>query len=320
MDSPNEFLFSVDGTPVLTKSDIHTIGAKQKGGKTSLVGILIAAILCGQWNRVRCLLDGATVLYVDTEMKPIDTQELAHKVAKMAGMDVEAIKERLHMVNFRPLTPEEMETGIRYFVSKYKPTLVVIDGVVDLCSNFNDVEASQRLVLGFLIKIAEKFKCAIINVLHTNKTDGYTELRGHLGAFFEQKGSTVMRCEKDEANNLVTVKFSTHRYAPVSDFHFTFDDDGLPICADGIHQQKVEDELRAKEEQKDAKKQKVMQNRIKVVTDILSSNGGQMNRKDLIPLVMDSIGKGKTSADTLIRNMKEMPNPPIVENNGSSPI
>ncbi|MCQ2244594.1 MAG: AAA family ATPase [Bacteroidaceae bacterium] len=309
----NTFLFSVDDVPVITQGDLHTIGAKQKGGKTSLVAILMAAILCGEWNRVKCLIKGMSILYIDTEMKTIDTQSLGVKAAKMAGVDVKALSDRIHLVNFRPLTPKEMETGILYFIHKYNPQLVIIDGIVDLCANFNDVEASQNLVLNFLMKIAEVEKCAIINVLHTNKTDGYTELRGHLGAYFEQKGVTVMKCEKDDDSNIVTVKFPTHRYAPVPEFHFTFDEDGVPVCADELHQQIEQHKAQSKQDQKEAERKAVFEERKQIVLDILNVNGGKMERKALVEAVMQRIGKKESTVKNILKEMKEGSTPSISE-------
>lgn len=312
----NEFLFSVDDVAVITKADIHTIGAKQKGGKTSLVAILIAAILAGKWNRVKCLCKDMSVLYVDTEMKKVDTQLLGFKAAKMAGVGVDALAEHVHLVNFRPLTPQEMEEGIRYFIKVYKPTLIIIDGIVDLCANFNDVEASQNLVLNFLMKIAEENQCAIINVLHTNKTDGYTELRGHLGAFFEQKGSTVIKCDKDDDTNIVTVKFPTHRYAPVPEFHFTFDEDGTPMCGDTQHEANEAAKQQSKEEKKAANKQAVYKERSGVILGLLVDNGGTMERKALVDAAMARLKKGFTTIKGVIKAMKEDENPLIIEDNG----
>ncbi len=309
----NEFLFSVDDEPVITQGDIHTIGAKQKGGKTSLVAIFMAAVLCGQWNRVSCLLKNLCVLYIDTEMKKIDTQSLGAKAARMAEVEVSALAGRIHLVNFRPLTSEQMEIGMRYFINKYKPQLVFIDGVVDLCANFNDVEASQNLVLNLLMKLADEKDCAIINILHTNKTDGYTELRGHLGAYFEQKGVTVMKCEKDDASNIVTVKFPTHRYAPVPEFHFTFDEEGTPVCADGLHQMLEQQKAQSKHEQKEAEKKAVFEERKQIIVDILNANDGKMERKLLIAEAMKRLDRKETVVKTLLKKMLQEAMPSIEE-------
>lgn len=312
----NKFLFSVDDVPVITAGDIHTIGAKQKGGKTSLVTILIAAILGGQWNRVKCLVQDMSVLYVDTEMKQVDTQHLGAKAAAMAGVEVSALNDRIHLVNFRPLTPAEMELGILYFIKKYRPQLVIIDGIVDLCANFNDVEASQELVLNYLMKTAEEYGCAFINILHTNKTDGYTELRGHLGAFFEQKGVTVIKCEKDDGSNIVTVKFPTHRYAPVPEFHFSYDENGVPVNADRQFGELEAKKQQDKESQKAAEQEAVYQKRSQIVVGILKAHGGSMKRKALVDEAMTSIEKGETTVKKLVKKMLEVENPAISETDG----
>lgn len=312
----NQFLFSVDDVPVITAGDIHTIGAKQKGGKTSLVTIFAAAILGGQWNRVKCLVQDMRVLYVDTEMKKVDTQHLGAKAAAMAGVDVSALNDRIHLVNFRPLTPAEMELGILYFIKKYRPQLVIIDGIVDLCANFNDVEASQELVLNYLMKTAEEYGCAFINILHTNKTDGYTELRGHLGAFFEQKGVTVIKCEKDDGSNIVTVKFPTHRYAPVPEFHFSYDKDGVPVNADVLFQEIEAKKQQTHEQQRAAEKEALYQERSKIVVGILKAHGGSMERKALVAEAMAKIGKAETTVKKLVKQMLEDDNPAISVTDG----
>lgn len=310
----NEFLFEVGGVPVITRGDLHTIGAKQKGGKTSFVTILIAAMLSGQWDRVRSLTRKSAILYVDTEMKQYDTQQLGRKAARMAGVRTATMERRVHLVNFRPLTPAEMEQGIRYFIGRFSPSLVIIDGVVDLCANFNDVEASQRLVLDFLMKTAEEHQCAIVSVLHTNKTDGYSELRGHLGAFFEQKGATVIKCDKDDANNLVTVHFPTHRYAPVPDLHFTFSaSDGTPVPAEDLYARIQQEEQLSREEKKAAEKQALYEQRAQVILSVIREHGGSIERKELVEEAMKRIRAKNSLVCALLKKMRDSDAPLIVE-------
>ncbi|MBQ0072952.1 MAG: AAA family ATPase [Prevotella sp.] len=298
----NKFLFSVDDVPVITMADLHTIGAKQKGGKTSLIQVFLAAAASGQWHHVKCLVSNLSVLYVDTEMKKVDTQQLGAKVSVMAGMDV--LPENIHLVNFRPLSANEMVMGIRYFAQLYQADIIIVDGIVDLCYDFNDVKASQELVIGFLMKFAEEQQCAIINVLHTNKTDGYTELRGHLGAFFEQKGSTVIKCEKDDDNNIVTVKFPTHRYAPVPEFHFTFDENGIPVCADEMYQNIQMEKQRSAEQIRAEEKRKVYEERKAMVLDVIKAHGGKVERKALLEEMMARLNKRKSTVSNLLKALK----------------
>lgn len=311
--SANEFIFEVDNLPVITRGDLHTIGAKQKAGKTSLISILLSAIICGQWNRVKCIVPDLKVLYIDTEMKKIDTQQLGVKALTMAGGGT--LPDRIHLVNFRSLYSAELEEAVYYFMDRYAPDLLIIDGVVDFCPNFNDVELSQHLVIDFLMKLAEQKKCAIINVLHTNKTDNFSELRGHLGAFFEQKGGTIIKCEKDENTNVVTVTFPTHRYAPVPEFHFTFSEEGIPVCADDQYQEMVKAKQRSKEEQKAAEQAKIYRQRSGVIVDVIRKHGGSVERKVLVEEAMARLEKGKSTVTDLIKAMKEDACPVITECN-----
>lgn len=302
---PNEFIFEYDGAKFLTKGDLHTIGAKHKGGKTSLIYILIACMLSGSWNKLKCIIPDLKVVCVDTEQKGIDTQNALLKICKMANVDPTEVEQRLHMFNFRPLTPDEMKLGIHLLLQVYKPDILFVDGIVDLCRDFNDVEASQDLVINYLLKIADEHNCAIINVLHTNKTDGYQELRGHLGAFLAQKGNCVFKCEQDPNTHIVTVSLPTVRYAPVPDFYFTFDKDGMPIDAEQ-HFLEVQAEMakNAKLRKEEEKRQK-MNERKDVILELVKANGGSSYRKDVRKSFCDKTGKGETTFNETLNEMLE---------------
>jgi len=302
--APNEFLFAVDNVPFLTRADIHTIGAKQKGGKTSVIRILIAAAISGQWHRVSCLKPDMKIVYLDTEQKAVDTQNSLKMVMKMAGKE-EVDNQNIHMFNFRPLTPDEMMTGIVMYLIVYRPDMLVIDGIVDICKDFNDVEASQNLVLNFLMKLAEEFNCAIVSVLHTNKTDKYTELRGHLGAFLEQKGVSVIKCIKDEGSNIVSVTMPTVRYAPVPDWHFTFDAEGLPVDAEEQFKLVQSEIAKQERERKEAERQAEKRKRKDMILDIISTVGGTAYRKDVYERFHKIANLGETVFKDLVKEMIE---------------
>lgn len=302
--APNEFLFAVDNVPFLTRADIHTIGAKQKGGKTSLIRILIATSICGQWHRVSCLKPDMKIVYLDTEQKAVDTQNSLRMVMKMAGKE-EVDNPNIHMFNFRPLTPDEMMTGIVMYLTIYRPDMLVIDGIVDICKDFNDVEASQDLVLNFLMKLAEQYNCAIVSVLHTNKTDNYTELRGHLGAFLGQKGVTVLKCVKDESSNIVSVTMPTVRYAPVPDWHFTFDAEGLPVDAEEQFKLVQSEIAKQERERKEAERQAEKRKRKEMILDIINCLGGIAPRKEVYQRFHSIADLGETVFKDLVKEMVE---------------
>lgn len=300
----NQFLYEVDGKPFLTRGDIHTIGGKQKGGKSSLARIIMAATLSGSWYRIKCLTPGIETVYIDTEMKGVDTQNSLRQIAKMAGVE-ESELGHIHMYNVRPLTTDEIKESIILYLELHHPTLMFIDGLVDLCKDFNDVEASQDLVLNFLMKKAEEYNCAIVSMLHTNKTDNYTELRGHLGAFLEQKGVSVIKCIKDEKSGIVTVTMPTVRYAPVPDWHFAYDACGCPIDAESLFLQHQEEAAKTIKERKEAERRERDQSRKDAILSIINANAGHMLRKDVQEAFCTKTKLGETVFKDLVKSMLE---------------
>lgn len=232
-----------------------------------------------------------------------DTQQVGKDVAEMAG--VEKLPKNVHFVNLRKYSAEQMKAAIVLYICLYHADIVIIDGIVDFCPNFNDVEASQNLVIDYLLKIADKYDCAIINVLHTNKTDNFNELRGHLGSFLEQKGVTVIKCEKNNDLNLVSVKFPTHRYAPLNEFHFSYNDNGMPIDGDDFYQENEEEKKRLQKEKAAAKTTNDYIQRSTKVVNILKDHNGSMKRTQLVKSAMIKLSLGKSSVNSLIKKMLE---------------
>lgn len=313
----NQFLFEIDGAPVITLGDIHTIGGIQKGGKTTLMRILISALLGGEsFSFIKCMVPDATIVYVDTEMKQIDTQDTAIKALTLAGQPTDKDNERLHMYNFRPLKAEEMKAGIEYLLDKHKPTVMFFDGIVDICSNFNDVEKSQELVADILLKLADKHKCAFICAIHTNKTDRYKNLRGHLGAFLEQKGVTTMQCSMDKQTHIATVATPTHRYKPIEDWHFKIDDNGLPIDAREDYKAYKAMEEEKKKKEKETKQRQTNQEHFRIVADILETLGGNATRKEMEPLFCEKTQKKSTTLKTWITGLLTSDPPMLQDTDG----
>lgn len=310
---PNNFLFEVDGAAFITQGDLFTIGGKQKSGKTTFARLLMAASISGSWNRLKCIECLIDIVYLDSEMKPVDTQNTLRQVAKLAGVDAEIAEEHLFMYNLRAVDVESMKKSIRLYLDIHHPAILMLDGIVDFCPNFNDVEASQELVIEFLSKLAEEYRCAIINILHTNKTDNYTELRGHLGAFLEQKGGGVVKCYKDEKSNIVTVSLTTVRYAPVPDWHFAYDADGMPIDAETLFLEQQAEAAQNEAARRKAENAKRDKNRKDTILSILHAKGGTAKRRDVQQQFMNQLKLGESIFKDLVKEMRDADEPELYE-------
>ncbi len=298
---PEENLLEIAHVGCFALKDLVAIKAKQKMGKTTMIGILIAALIGGQWNKVkRAVNRSVKILYVDTEQKERDTNRLNLKVLRMADRPVGEV-DGLHFVNLRKLTTQECREIVPRFIEALRPDIVFLDGIVDLVGDFNGVEESQTLVRQHLM-LAERFNCCIVEVLHVNKARDDNNMRGHLGTILSQKASNVFECQKDKDMNIVTVSCDDYRNAPVPAWSFAFDEHGNPLCADDVVEQMAADKQAEKERKSGLKKQQEDERRMAAVRKAFAQKG-QYVRKDLKQFLMSELDRGDSTIDELIRKL-----------------
>lgn len=106
-------------------------------------------MLCGQWNRVKRMLDHTPrILYIDTEMKRLDTLRMGRKALAMAGLPENVNPEGFVYVNMRKYTASETIERVERLIRRFMPEVVFIDGSLDLCNDFNNNTESQELIKG----------------------------------------------------------------------------------------------------------------------------------------------------------------------------
>lgn len=299
---PEVCLLEVDGVPFFAKGDIHAIKAKQKQGKTNAIAIMVAAILCGKWGRLKGILEGAKVLVIDTEQKNADTQLVYNRTLELAGLPKEDIYERFQTFAFRALDTEQKLNAVKALIMEFKPDIVFVDGVVDLMGNFNEVDDSKAIIeelLRMTTKEVSGFDPAIVCVLHTNKAAEDHNMRGHAGTMLAQKAGNVLEVSK--ADHIITVRNSDSRHQEVPSWSFMFDAQGNIIDADAERNRLIEEAMRKREEKNAERIESTMNTRIQKVLDTLTLAGGQMKRVDLRDSLVKSIHLGRSSVDGLIR-------------------
>lgn len=299
---PEVCLLEVDGVPFFAKGDIHAIKAKQKQGKTNAIAIMVAAILCGKWGRLKGILEGAKVLVIDTEQKNADTQLVYNRTLELAGLPKEDIYERFQTFAFRALDTEQKLNAVKALIMEFKPDIVFVDGVVDLMGNFNEVDDSKAIIeelLRMTTKEVSGFDPAIVCVLHTNKATEDHNMRGHAGTMLAQKAGNVLEVSK--ADHIITVRNSDSRHQEVPSWSFMFDAQGNIIDADAERNRLIEEAMRKREEKNAERIESTMNTRIQKVLDTLTLAGGQMKRVDLRDSLAKSIHLGRSSVDGLIR-------------------
>ena len=130
---------------------------------------------------------------------------------------------------------QRLEFIEHYITNKIsEPSLVIVDGVADLCADVNNIEKSNELVSA-LMRLSQQQNVHIICVIHQNF--GSAKLgTGHLGSALEKKAETVISLEANTVNkDWITVKCGRSRGYSFETFSFQVNQKGLPIIVGDLY-------------------------------------------------------------------------------------
>ncbi len=219
-----------------TYGNLSVVTAPPKTMKTFFISLLASVYLSGSniyGGNLKGHKGNGHLLHIDTE------QGLWHcqKVFKRPlTMDSSINTNNYHTFGLRSIDHEMRIDFIDYYLENKinKPSLIIIDGIADLCSDANSIIESNALVQR-LMEWSAKYKCHIINVIHQN----YGSQKfgtGHLGSFLEKKAETVIALEANTVNkDWVTVKCGRSRGYSFDTFSFEVNDVGLPQVVNNIY-------------------------------------------------------------------------------------
>ena len=117
---------------------------------------------------------------------------------------------------------------LREAVVRYKPDLVIVDGIRDLVNDINDGVLAQE-VMEELLQLATSRECCIVCVLHQNKSGEDHNLRGWIGTELMNKAFEVYACEKLMPQRIFKMEQTlTRKYDIEQALYFEVGEDGLP--------------------------------------------------------------------------------------------
>lgn len=299
----DDYLLTVGGVGAFARKDLVAIKAKQKSGKSVLISLCMGALLGGRWSSMERTRPGLRILYVDTEMKEADTQLLGRKALRVAGLPEGADVPELVMMNLRRLTTTECREALPVLLGELRPDIAFVDGIVDMVSDFNDVEESQQVVRS-LLDMADQYDCCLVSVLHTNKSADDHNMRGHLGTILSQKSANVFECEKDLKTNIVTVKCVDFRHAPITDFSFGFDGQGHPVCAADVVARLEAETLAAREQRRHERTEQRDAPVRAFIADTIRQHGGRMLQAELVRLMAEAGLYRQSAARRFLEKMR----------------
>jgi len=219
-----------------TYGNLSVITAPPKTRKSFFCSLLASVYLSGSniyGGNLKGHKGNGHLLHIDTE------QGLWHcqKVFKRPlTMDSSINTNNYHTFGLRSIDHKMRIDFIDYYLENKidKPSLIIIDGIADLCSDANSIIETNALVQR-LMEWSAKYKCHIINVIHQNY--GSQKLgTGHLGSFLEKKAETVIALEANTINkDWTTVKCGRSRGYSFDTFSFEVNDVGLPQIVNNIY-------------------------------------------------------------------------------------
>ncbi len=240
-----EFLFRLFGTPCFPRGELVGITGKPKSGKTFVSTVLM--MLCFIDNLLamaRASPEPLRVLWLDTEQSDESTQDiLLHRMMPMMKRYYPPEKcdeiDRLlfgdddagfHIFNVRHDVWQERLPLLEVAVERFKPDLVIVDGIRDLVNDINDGVLAQETVER-LMHLASEQHCCVVCILHQNKSAEDRNLRGWIGTELTHKAFEVYECEKNDARIFSFKQTLTRKYDISDVMKYVTDEQGIPMPA-----------------------------------------------------------------------------------------
>ena len=307
---PKEYVFKIHGIPTVSIGDLCLIQGQAKQGKSSVIKVFVKACFCGKMGNVEKALDkeDVKIIIFDTEMFECDTANNYHYMLSDSNIDENF--DKLQVMNLRTMNPDGRCRFIFDVSHREKPDVIIIDGIRDLVNDINDPIGCPKLVQE-LMDLASELRCAIICVLHNNYGEG--KARGWLGSEIINKCGSAFEVMKED--NVVTIKNTIYRGAPVPDWKYTFGSFGQPICDEQFvkHAEEVAAEKKAQEEQ--AEKAANNEAFLAKIRQILLEKG-PMKRCDLVRELEERDIAKKTKAQDFIKAQLDNPDSPLKQLDG----
>lgn len=295
---PEQYSLTVDGVGIFALSDIHGLKGKQKSGKSAVLKVCTAALMCGQTMRVKSELQEPVVLFLDTEQQAADVKLIVDEVKVLSGVEDDYIDRHLFLYTLRRMHYDTLLSDTRLLIGFHKPQVVFVDGLVDYVASFNDEVMSRQLIHDLLL-LCEENRCAIVCVLHENKATEDMNMRGHLGTVLSQKAGTVLQCQKQ--GRLINVTCPDSRHGQMPQWSIAFTDVGHIMGADDMRDKKRKETQAELQKKRKEKHETLTKERVENMLSIINYHGGSIKRNELTKLLMEKSGIGRSTASRLIK-------------------
>lgn len=224
---------------IFVKDEYYPVGSsggmglwtgRQKSRKTFALNCTIGSAIKGEAvGPFRYKPNGGIILHFDTEQPRNRYLIGQRKMYSIAGFDLSTDQDRYFSFNLRKYDWQTRVKIVNQIIMEMLKDgmtidLLCIDGIVDLCENFNE-NTSARDTTQKVMAWGEATGASIYQVLHTNKSGG--EVRGHLGTELSNKTDFTLEVKKKEDDDIFsTVQCKDTRFFPFPKFELYQTRDG----------------------------------------------------------------------------------------------
>lgn len=180
------------GTYFAKLGDLHFVGGKPGGGKTSFLAQIVVTYLKGFFGETKCELKTdkpIVILFVDTEQSEDDSIATKNRICTMAGINYNERSDVFFFARLREtVKAEDRYRQILKLIYEIQPTVLFIDGMLDLVEDYNSQEECTPIIRELMI-VATAYNISIWCVLHENLT--IDKMVGVLGSIAQRKSTEV---------------------------------------------------------------------------------------------------------------------------------
>ena len=169
--------------------ELYTITGADKSGKTRLKNWLVQSCLTGDFvESWKVDIQGKNIIDIDTEQSAADTWKNMSYIMKDAGLTT--TPENYYNFSVGEHDLNDMLAFIEYSIERVGNVgAFFLDGIVDLCPDYNDLKASQALIK-HIRHLSIKHGVLFFSILHNARSTGGA--RGHLGTESLNKSKVVI--------------------------------------------------------------------------------------------------------------------------------
>ena len=199
--APETLYFSIrsDANIIGTAGNLVAFTGLPKAGKSTFLSFCISSAISGErinGFKIHTTETKNRVCLFDTEQSPGDFARKANiikRTAWNAGFNGD-IFQQFDAFLLADLNPGQIVLSLSaYLDATPNCAVLIIDGLLDCINNMND-ETQTKKFTRHLKKLAKKYDCLIIGVLHLGKKDKLS--LGHLGSAIDRAAQSVITIEK----------------------------------------------------------------------------------------------------------------------------